>query len=238
MVLQQLCRKPQRIRRKNRPVGPDLQRQLLVVGNLTETCSLNQVIHLAHRRVDRVHRNKPDAQVAVEVLIRRNIPTAALQAHLHVDASALGDRADVHIRIQNLDIRIRLDHARRNHARSVRAQIKSLRALAIQFERNLFQVQDDVGSIFHDARNGLELVQHTFYANGRNRRSLDRREQRAPQRISDGRTKAALKRLRGKLTVKVGQALLIDGETLGLLKTSPKHCWILSFVAARGILRG
>jgi hypothetical protein len=55
--------------RGHRAVGPHIDRQLVVVGGLAETRRLDEVVHLLHRRVDRVDRNPADAEVLVEVLV-------------------------------------------------------------------------------------------------------------------------------------------------------------------------
>jgi hypothetical protein len=114
--------------------------------------------------------------------------------------------------------------ARGDDARRVRAQIHRLRPFARELERDLLQVEDDVGRILDHAADRLELVQHALDAHGGDRGALNRREQRAPQRIADGRSEAALKRLRGELSVLLGECFGVDGKTLGFLKTSPKHC--------------
>ena len=105
----------------------------------------------------------------------------------------------------------------------VRAQVKRLRAFAVQLERNLLQVEDDVGRVFNDAGDRLELVQHAFDADRGNGRALDGGEQRAAQGIADSGAEAALKGLRAELAVFFGERLGIDCKTLGLLKSSPKH---------------
>ncbi len=96
-----------------------------------------------------------------------------------------------------------------------------------ELERNLLEVQDDVGRVFDDAGDRLELVQHAFDADGGDSCAFDRREQGAAKCVADGGTEAALKGLRGELAVLVGECFGVDCETLGLLKTSPKHVFLL-----------
>ena len=114
-------------------------------------------------------------------------------------------------------------HAGGDDAGCIRAQVEGLGAFAVELERNLLQVQDDVGRIFNDAGDGLELVQHAFDADGGDGSAFDGREQRAAQRVADGGTEAALKGLRAELAELGGEGVVLDGETLGLLETSPKH---------------
>ncbi len=83
-------------------------------------------------------------------------------------------------------------------------QVQGLGAVAVELERNLLQVEDDVGRILDDAGDRLELVQHTLDLDGRDSSALDGREQRAAQRVADRGAEPALKRLRGELAVVVG----------------------------------
>ena len=165
----------------------------------------------------------PEAQVGVEVLVGGDISAPALQAHLHVDLAALADGADVNVLVENLDVAVGLDHARGDDAGRVGAQVQGLGAFARQLEGDLLQVEDDVGRVLDHAADGLELVQHALDADGGYGRPLDRRQQRAPQRIADRGAEAALKRLRGKLSVLLGECIGVGGKTLGFLEASPKH---------------
>ena len=173
--------------------------------------------------MNRVDRDEAETKVLVKVLVGRNVATATLQPHLHVDLATLGDRANINIRVENLNVAVGFDHARSDHAGNIGAQVERLRPVAIQLERNLLQVQNDVGRILDNARDRLELMQYAFDSHGRNRRAFNRRKQRAPQSIADRRAKPALKRLRAEFTEFLVKCFVLDGKTLGLLETSPKH---------------
>src|SRR5262249_54569678 len=151
---------------------------------------------LAHRRVNGVDRDKSDAEVLVEILVGGNVAAAALEAHFHVEPSAFANGRDVNVLVEDLDIRIRLDHARRNHTRLIGTQINRLRRVSAQLERNLLQVQDDISRVFNHAGNRLEFVQNAFNLDGGNCRTFDRAEQHATKRVTNGRSETALKRLR------------------------------------------
>ena len=125
-----------------------------------------------------------------------DVAAAALDAQLHVELAALGDRRDVRIRLENLDVLIDLDVARAHFAGLVDAQIQRLGVVDVAGQRNLLEVEDDVGRILDHARNRRELVQHAVDLHRRDRRALDRGQQHATQRVADGRAEAALERLR------------------------------------------
>src|SRR6185503_19351292 len=70
------------------------------------------------------------------------------------------------------------------------------------------------------ARDRLEFVEHPFNLHRRNRRALDGTQQHAAKRVTDGRAKAALKRLGPENSVLVGEGfqkpkrLAVDTSTL------------------------
>src|SRR5216684_4014619 len=70
---------------------------------------------------------------------------------------------------------------------------------------NLLQVQDDVGGVFHHARNGAELVSHAFNTDGGDGRSFNGAQEHAAEAGADGGSKAPLERLGGKHAVTLGE---------------------------------
>ncbi len=148
--------------------------ELVVVGDLTETSSLDEVVDLADGRVDGVDRDEAKAEIGVEVLVGRDVATAALETHLHVDLAAFADGADVDVLVEDLDIAVGFDHAGGDDASLVGAEVEGLGAFAVELERNLLEVEDDVGRVLNDAGDGLELVQHALDADGGHCSSLDR----------------------------------------------------------------
>ena len=103
--------------------------------------------------MNRIDGNETDSQVFVEVLIRRDVTASPLEPHFHVELAAFADRRDVHVFVEHFDISVSLDHARGNYARLIGAKIDGFGSVATQFERNLLQIEDDVGGIFDNTRN-------------------------------------------------------------------------------------
>ncbi len=136
----------------------------------------------------------------------------------------------IDVLVQNLDVAVGFNHAAGHNAGLVGAQIERLGAFAGELERNLLEVQDDVGCIFNHAADGLELVEHAFDANGGDRGAFNGAEQGAAQGVADRGAKSALKGLGAELAKCVGERLGIDCQTLRLLKSSPKHI-VFSFPA-------
>ena len=98
-----------------------------------------------------------------------------------------------------------------------------LGVIDVQLQRNLLQVEDDVGRVLDHAGDRRELVQHAVDLDRGDRRAFNRRQQHAAQRVADGRAEAALERLRVEAAEPVGERLALELEPLGPLKTFPEH---------------
>ncbi len=98
----------------------------------------------------------------------------------------------------------------------------SLRFIAVQRERDLFEVQDHIRGIFDYSLNRRELMLDALDLDRRNGRAFDRREQRPPQGIAYGCTEAAFERLGRESPVAVGQRFAVSGQTTRHLKASPE----------------
>ncbi len=167
--------------------------------------------------------DEAQSEIVVEVAVGGDVTAPAFQAHFHVQLPAFADGRDVDVLVENFHVAIGFDHARGDDARLIRAQVDGLGAIAAELERDLLQVQDDVGRILHHAGDGLELVQHALDLDGRDGGAFDRRQHDAAQRVADGGAKATFERLRPEHAVLVGQVRAIGGETFRFLKTFPKH---------------
>ena len=174
--------------------------------------------------------NEAQAQIGVEVLVGGDVSATALQAHFHLQLAAFRNRGDIHVLVQNLDVAVGFNHAGGDNSRLVGTQIQRLGTFARELEWNLLEIQDDVGRVFDDAGDRLELVQHAFNANRGNCRALNGAQQRTAQGVADGCAKSPLKGLRAELAKCFGQRLGIDCQALRFLKSSPKHM-LISFPA-------
>ena len=180
--------------------------------------------------MDRVHGNEAQAEIGVEVLVGGDVAAAALQAHFHVELAAFRDGGDVDALVENLDVAIGFNHAGGHDAGLVGAQVERLGAVAGELEGNLLEVQDDVGGVFDDSGDGLELVEHAFDADGGDGGAFNGAEQRAAQCVADGGAKAALEGLGAELAEGFGKRLGIDCQALRFLESSPQHI-VVSFPA-------
>src|SRR5207237_10570748 len=126
---------------------------------------------------------------------------------------------DVDVLVENLHVAIGFDHAGGDHTRLVSLQRNGLRIIAIQFEWNLLEIQDDVGGVFDDARNRLKLVENALDANRGDGRAFDGRAQNAAERVSNSGSETTLERLRIEFAILVGYCVVVTCRALRFLKS-------------------
>jgi hypothetical protein len=232
VIAQQRGGQADRIRRRDRPVRPDLEDQPVVVGGLPDAGRLHVVVHAADGRMHGVDRDVADSHVVVEVLVGRDVAPPRRDPHLHLQPAVLRERRDRGLRLQDLDRGVALDVGRGDLPLALDVQRQQLLVGRVHLDRDLLQVENDVGHVLHDARQRRELVEHSLDLDCGDRRALDRREQHAPQGVTHGGAEAPLEGLGVELSVRRGQRLGVDLETLGLLKSFPEGHFSLSFVRA------
>ena len=115
--------------------------------------------------------------------------------------------------------------------RLVDPQVERLGGVDVHLQRNLLQVQDDVGRVLDHAGDRRELVQHAVDLDRRDRRAFNRRQQHAPQGVADGRAEPALERLRVEPSEPIRERLALELQPLGPLKTFPEH--VSSYLSIR-----
>ena len=71
----------------------------------------------------------------------------------------------------------------------------ALHAVGVNAQRDLLDVEDDVGHILAHAGDRRELVQHAVDLHRLDRGALQRRQQHAAQRVAERHAEAALQRL-------------------------------------------
>src|SRR5882672_8645662 len=221
VVLHQLGGQADGVLRGDRAVGPHFDHQLFVVGHLAEAGGFDGVVDLAHRRVNAVDRDVTDGQVFVIVAVGGHVAAAVLDAHLDLEFAALADRRDVHALIEDSEVRVFLDLRRGDRTGLLDVDVNRLRQVGVELDGHLLQVEDDVRGILDHAGDRRKFVQHAFDLHGGDGRAFDRAEQRATQRVSYGRTPAALKRLCGKPPVLLSERFQLGRKTLWFLKTLP-----------------
>ncbi len=112
----------------------------------------------------------------------------------------------MNVAVEHFDVGVGFDLAAADFAGLIDGEAHGLDSVAHDLERNLLQVEDDVGGVFHHARDGAEFVLDAFDAHGGDGGAFDGAEQDAAQTVADGRAEAALKRLGGKHAIPLGES--------------------------------
>src|SRR6266436_4633633 len=221
VVLDELGGEADGVLRRDRAVGPHFDHQLFVIGHLAETRGFDGIVHLANRRMNAVDRDVADGQIFVIVAVGSHIAAAVLGAHLDLELAAFADRGDVHALVEHGEVRVFLDLRRGHWTGLLDVDVDRLRQVGVELDGHLLQIEDDVRGILDHAGDRRKFVQHAFDLHRSDGRAFNRAEQRAAQRVSYGRTPAALKRLRGKPPVLLSERFQLGCKTLRLLKTLP-----------------
>jgi hypothetical protein len=212
------------------PLVSSLDRQAVEIDRLADARVVDREVALADRREDRVHRDQADHVLDVLLLVGRHVAARLLDADFHLQLRALrGQRGDVVVRLEDLDVGVRRDVARRDFLRAADGEREHLRLVAVQLDRQTLEVEQQVGRIFDHARNRRELVQHAVDLDVRDRRARNGREQDAPQRVAERDAEAALERLDHELGVVVAPLANLDGSPLRRIDDG--HVVLVSFVA-------
>ena len=183
----------ERVARRDRTVGLDLEGELVVVRGLLDTGGLDRERHPAHRREDRVDRDDADGRRAL-VALGREVTAALLDGEVEGEAALRVHRRDVQLGVEDLDVGRGLDVAGGDVARAARVEAQRDRLLGRALQHEVLEVQDEVGDVFLHARDHVELVERLVEAHLRDRGAGDRREQRAAQAVAEGVAEAGLER--------------------------------------------
>src|SRR6201991_3078222 len=104
--------------RVDRPVGLDIQRQLVEVRALADAGLLDAVGDAADGAEDRVDRDDADRLVGRLVLLRRAVAAAAPDREVELQLRLLVQGRDVRVRVKDLDARWEIDVPRRDLTRA------------------------------------------------------------------------------------------------------------------------
>ena len=193
MVAEDLGAQGHRIAGSDGSVGPDLQRQLIVVAGSAHTGALHSVVDLVHGGIDTVDGDHADdAGSRRLVLVGGDIAAAVAQGDLHAQSGAHIQRCNVQLGIQDLHLAVSLDIASRDLAGSGRLDKHGLDGVAVQLRQQIFHVQNDLRHVLLHTGDGGELMLHTGNFDAGGCSSGEAGEQDAPQRIAQGRSVSAL----------------------------------------------
>ena len=195
-------------------VGLDLDDQLVEVGGLLDPDGLDRESHPTDRREDGIDRDDADGAGAL-VLVGRHVAAAPLDGEVHGDVALGVEGGDVLAWAQHLDVSTQLQVASRSGACALLVEADGHRLVAVDLEQEVLQVQDDVGDILLDARQGRELVEGLIEPHLSDGSTRDRRKKRPPQRVAERVAEAGVERSdRELLAVVLFFADCFDGGSL------------------------
>ena len=199
---------------RDRPVGLDLDRELVVVGHLTDAHALDPVVDLADRREDRVDRDDADRQRLGA--LGAQVADAALDGQVHLDRHVVGvDRHEDEVGVDDLDVGRLGDVRGGDRAGAALDQAELDRVGREALEAELLDVQDDLGDVFLDARDRRELLVDVADLDARDRGAVERRQQHAAEGVAERHAVAGLERPGLVLGVRAG---FLDGLDLRVLE--------------------
>jgi hypothetical protein len=149
---------------RDRTVGFDSQVELVVVEFLPDAGIVDLVGNLTHRRVERVDRNEADRRINRTVRHGRDIALAGVGGQFHVEGCTFVEVANHEVLVHDLDIAGHGDVTRSHFARAGGRELKTLGAFALHLERDLLDVENDVGDVFTHTSQRREFVQHVLDA--------------------------------------------------------------------------
>jgi hypothetical protein len=174
----------------------DLEQQLVVVGALPDAGGAHLVADPQDRREVGVDGDHADRGARTLVLLGRDVAAATADREDHVQARARLERRDLEVRVQDLQVGGRRDVGRGDGAGTHLGQLHlDLAELAVEAAHQLAEVEDDVGDVLADARDGGELVLDPLDPHRGHRRPLEGGQQHAAQAVAEGVSEAAVERL-------------------------------------------
>src|SRR4051812_8023943 len=191
----------QRRLRVDRPVGLDVERELVEVRALADASLLDGVRDAADRAEDRVDRDDADRLVGRLVLLRRAVAAAAADREVELELGLLVERRDVRVRVEDLDTGRQVDVAGGDLPWAGHDEGGlHLGRVGVHPAHDALQVQDDVGHVLRDALDRRELVRDPFDPDRGHRSAREAGEQHAAQRVPERVAETAIKRLNHELS--------------------------------------
>ena len=168
MFAEHLCRQTDSLVRHESAVRVHVQRQLIVVRNLTYTGILHGNIDSLHRCIDGINRDHPNRQIISLILISAHIAPTSCNSQLHVKLCILTAQGSNHqIGIQNLDILIYLDIGSPHNTLALVLNVSGfhLVRIAVILDGKALNVHNDLRHVFLHAGNRTKLMEDTLDLN-------------------------------------------------------------------------
>ena len=136
----------------------------------------------------------------------------------------------MHVAVEHFHVLVGFDLVAHHLTGVIHLEAGDAGAFADHLERDLLEVEDDVGGVLDHAGNGAEFVRDAFDADGGDGRAFDRAEQHAAQTGSDGGSESTLERLRGEHAVALVSVSVLATNRFGFWKPLNIDCYLVSLV--------
>ncbi len=156
-------------------VGFDRQVEPVEIELLPDAGILDLISDLANRRIQRIDRDQADRRVGRTVGGRGDVARTDVAGQLHIERRAFIEVTDDEILVHDLDIAGHRNIAGLHFGRAGRGKLQPLGAFAFHLERDLLDVEDDVGDIFAHAGQRREFVQDILDLDRGDSGALERR---------------------------------------------------------------
>ncbi len=199
----------------NTPVGVDLHGQFVVVRFLSNACGFDVVTDTDHGAEDGVDGNDANFLFPFGMFRRWHVPAAVFHDHLHDEFIIAGQRGQHVFLVDHLDVAIGLDIRAGHGPCHVFFHANDFRRLTVVLDDQGFDIQHDIGDIFHDTFDGREFVLSPLDAQLRDGAAFQAGQQDPPQRIADRHPKSTLERFDHELSVGIAEG---PGNTANLIR--------------------
>ena len=161
MLVHHLCGQRNRIAGGGDGIRPNLQSQLIEVGDLTDAGVFHLIIHLGDRGEVAVYRQHIGLVLGIHlVLLRGNITAAMVDDQLDVQDSAVAQRCQNMVGVEDLHVAVSLNVTGRYNRGALGLDIYGFLLVAIKFRDNAFNIENDLGYILFHTFDGGEFMRN------------------------------------------------------------------------------
>lgn len=186
----------------DRAVGPDLQRETVIVGDLTDAHIVHRVVDLHHRRVNGIDGDLPDNSARILlVAVGLHIAPALVEGNAHKEAAVLAEACDMQVRVEDFNVGIGFDIRRRNFLFAGRLDVDDFGAVAVQFSDESFDIQNNFCDVLLDAGIVENSCETPSILDRLHRNARQGRQHNAPKGIPKGDAVTSFQRLHCELTI-------------------------------------
>ena len=144
----------------NGPVGPNLQGQLVKVGQILYAGVFHRIVDLFDRGIDRVHGDHPDHRLGGLVPVCGDITSAVGQGQFHIQNRLRPQRCDGMLGVKDLHLAVSFDITGSDNPLAGGLNVHCFGTLAVQLGNDPLYVQDDFCYVLFHTGDRAELMLH------------------------------------------------------------------------------